>query len=126
MQERLRFAARLLLTAFFLLAGAWHFTMPEYYLAILPPWVPFPLFTVYASGVAEMALGLLVQVPRLRVFAGWGLIALLVVIFPANVHMALHPEAYPAIPPALLWARLPFQALFIAWASWSTRPPPEN
>lgn len=123
MREKLRTAARALLTAFFLLAGAWHFVMPEYYLSILPSWVPHPRFAVYASGMAEMALGLFVQVPRLRSLAGYGLIGLLVAIFPANLQMALHPEAYPAFAPILLWARLPFQALFIAWAWWATRNP---
>ena len=61
------------------------------------------------------------RVPATRRFAGWGLIALLVAVFPANLHMALHPDQYPDIPPAALWGRLPIQAVLIAWAYWFTR-----
>jgi uncharacterized membrane protein len=77
---------------------------------------------VLISGVFEILGGVALLIPRSQVAAAWGLIALLVAVFPANVHMALHADAYPEIPAALLWARLPFQAVFIAWAYWYTRP----
>jgi uncharacterized membrane protein len=63
-------------------------------------------------------------VPRLRGAAGWFLILLLIAVFPANLHMALHPELYPDLPPAVLWARLPLQGVFVAWAYWATQPSP--
>jgi uncharacterized membrane protein len=72
---------------------------------------------VYASGVAELAGGVGLMVPRLRRRAGWWLIATLIGVFPANLHMAINAGDFKAIPggaPAL-WARLPFQAVFIAW-----------
>ena len=103
---------------FFVLAGVLHFVRPGMYEAIMPPWIPAHRELVYASGVAELAGGAGVLHPKTRKAAGWWLIATLVGVFPANLHMALHPERYRAIPggqPALL-ARLPLQLLLIAWA----------
>ena len=57
-----------------------------------------------------------------RARAGWGLVLLLVAVFPANLHMALNPELFSDLSSAALYARLPFQVLFIAWAYWATRP----
>jgi uncharacterized membrane protein len=94
-----------------------HFVKPRVYRRIMPPWVPAPMAMVYASGVAEIAGGAGLLHPRLRRGAGWWLIATLVAVFPANLHMALHPEDFSQVPggrPAL-WGRLPLQALFIAW-----------
>ncbi len=102
---------------FFVLAGAMHFIVPRTYQRIVPPYLPRRREVVYASGVAE-ALGGLGLIPRAtRRPAGWWLIATLIAVFPANVHMALHPEEFSEIPggAASLWARLPFQAVFIAW-----------
>lgn len=102
---------------FFILAGVMHFLRPRLYRRIMPPYVPAPQAMVYASGVAEIAGGAGLMLPRLRRVGGWWLIATLVGVFPANLHMALNAEQFEAIPggaPAL-WARLPFQAVFIAW-----------
>ncbi len=68
-----------------------------------------------------MLLGLALLIRHTAVWAGWGLIALLVAVFPANVHMAMHPELYRSIPPVALWLRLPVQGFLIAWAYWYTR-----
>jgi uncharacterized membrane protein len=78
---------------------------------------------VYASGVAEAVGGLGLIPHATRRLAGWWLIATLIAIFPANVHMALHPKDFPKVPggAATLWARLPFQAVFIAWVRWAMR-----
>jgi uncharacterized membrane protein len=105
----------------FVIAGALHFLKPRFYLAImpdrLPGWLPTHPQLVYASGLAEAAggLGLMAPWPAVRRRAGWWLVATLVAVFPANVHMALHAERYAKIPRAALWARLPFQGVFIAW-----------
>ena len=110
---------------FFIFGGAMHFARPRWYLAIMPPYVPAPEAMVYASGVAEIAGGVGLTIPRYRRRAGWWLIATLAGVFPANLHMALHPEEFDQLPggaPAL-WARLPLQAVFIAWVrSAMTRP----
>jgi uncharacterized membrane protein len=100
---------------FFLFAGAMHFIRPRSYIAIMPDYLPAHRELVYASGVAEMAGGAGVLSERARKPAGWWLIATLVAVFPANVNMALHADRFARIPPAALWARLPFQAVFIAW-----------
>jgi uncharacterized membrane protein len=98
-----------------------HFIRPREYRAIMPDYLPAHRELVAASGVAEIAGGLGVLHPRTRRLAGWWLVATLIAVFPANVHMALHPERHKRIPRALLYARLPVQGLFIAWALRATR-----
>jgi uncharacterized membrane protein len=109
--------ARAALGATFLATGALHFLRPRVYEAIMPPYLPAHRALVYASGVAEAAGGAGVLHQRTARPAGWWLIATLVAVFPANVHMALHPERY-RVPGgrAALYARLPLQAAAIAWA----------
>jgi uncharacterized membrane protein len=123
-RSRIKIAALFLLAAGFVYIGVTHFTRPEFFTAIVPPWLPAPLALVYASGVAEIAGGLGVLPPQTRRLAGWGLIALLIAVYPANLYMALEPDAFVAqgTPLWALYARLPFQFLFIAWAWWATRP----
>jgi uncharacterized membrane protein len=114
--SQIQTAGKILLGVFFIVAGIAHFARPEVYVKIMPPYLPWPLGLVYASGVCEAGLGILVLIPRYTRLAAWGLIALLIAVFPANVHMAMHPELYPRIPPAGLWWRLPLQGVFMAWA----------
>jgi uncharacterized membrane protein len=99
----------------FIAAGANHFRNPRFYRAIMPDYLPAHDELVAASGVAEIAGGAALLHPRTRRLGAWWLIATLVAVFPANLHMALHPERYKQIPPAGLYARLPFQLVFIAW-----------
>jgi uncharacterized membrane protein len=119
----LKTALRWLFGILFILAGLNHFRSPDFYVNIMPPYLPWHRELVAISGVAEVALGTLLLFRRWTVLAGWGLIALLVAVFPANLHMAMHPELYPSIAPAALWIRLPVQGLLIAWASVYTRQP---
>jgi len=107
----------------FVAAGVNHFVNPEFYVAIMPPYLPAHRELVFLSGVFEIVGGVGVLVPRIRSVSGWGLIALLVAVFPANLHMALNPEFFPDVSPNALMVRLPFQVLFIAWTYWATRPP---
>jgi len=116
-------AARYLLSAFFIGAGINHFLNTPFYLAIMPPYLPWHAPLVYLSGVAEIAFGVLLMFRRCTVAAAWGLIALMIAVFPANLHMALNSETYPQFSPLLLWLRLPLQALLIAWAYRYTRRP---
>ena len=115
-------ALRWLFALLFVAAGVNHFRDPATYVRIMPTYLPWHLALVYVSGVCEILLGGLLLVPRFRRPAAWGLIALLVAVFPANVHMALHPAEFPTIPAAALWARLPLQGVLIAWAYVYTRP----
>lgn len=119
---RRRSASRWLLGALFIAAGINHFVDPATYLRMMPDYLPFPVTLVYLSGVGEVVGGIGVLSTRWRAAAGWGLIALLIAVFPANVQMALHPELFPSIPPELLWGRLPLQLVLIAWVWWATRP----
>ena len=113
---------RILFAVFFIVAGVTHFTNFDFFLAIVPPYLPWPAALVYISGVAEILLGALLLLPRTERIAGWGLIALLIAVFPANVHMAMNPGLYPATSPAALFIRLPLQGVLIAVAFWFARP----
>lgn len=112
---------RFLFGAFFIVAGVTHFTNEAFFKSIVPPYLPWPAAIVYVSGVAEIALGILLMLPATTAVAAWGLIALLIAVFPANVHMALHPELYRAISRTALLVRLPIQGVLIAVAYWFTR-----
>ena len=122
--RRVRAAARGLLAPFLVFAGAMHFVKPTAYAAVMPPYLPAPLLLVSVSGAAEITGGLGVLVPgRVRRLAGWGLTALLVAVFPANLHMAMNgvtPPGVTPIAPLLLWLRLPLQPALIAWVWWCT------
>jgi uncharacterized membrane protein len=122
-----RTVLRVVLAGAMITIGVLHFTNPTPFVRIMPPWLPAPLWLVWLSGAAEIALGILLLVPdtRARWLARWGLVALYVAVFPANLHMALtgaqlDPEN--PLPAWAAWLRLPFQALFILWALWVTRP----
>ncbi len=109
------------LAAFFINVGVDHFINPDFYLSIMPPAFPMHAEAVYVSGFFEILGGICVLIPSLRIIAGWGLVALLVAVYPANIYMALTPEAFPDIPVAILYFRLPLQFLFFYWAYSVTR-----
>jgi uncharacterized membrane protein len=100
-------------------AGLLHFVIPKVYESIMPDYLPAHRELVYASGVAEAAggLGLLSGSEGVRRRSAWWLVATLVAVFPANLHMALNPERYPDVPGgrSTLLARLPLQLVFIRW-----------
>jgi uncharacterized membrane protein len=116
---------RKLLAGIMIAMGILHFTHAETFASIMPDYLPWHLPLVYASGVFELALGVALLIERTRVLAAWGLIALFVAVFPANLNMALHPDlpiaglpaGFPPLPPLALWLRLPLQLLLIAWAA---------
>jgi uncharacterized membrane protein len=110
---------RRLFGPFFVFAGVMHFVATRVYERIVPPYVPRHREIVYASGVAEIAGGLATMHPATRRIGSAWSIATLIAVFPANVHMAINADRYEKDVPggeAALWARLPVQALFIAWA----------
>ncbi len=114
---------RLPLGLLFVATGTLHFIAPAAYARTIPDVLPAHEALVYLSGVAEIAGGAAALHPRTARLGGLWLIATLVAVFPANVNMALHPERWPELAPAALWARLPLQVALIAWADWATRPP---
>ena len=109
------------LAVFFIYFGIDHFVNVEFYLSIMPPAFPMHLEAVYISGLFEILGGFCVLIPSLRRIAGFGLIALLISVYPANIYMAITPEAFPEISIELLYFRLPLQFLFIYWAYSVTR-----
>ena len=110
------------MSAFYILAGINHFISPEFYLEMMPDYLPFHQFLNITSGFTEVLLGLLLLDNHLRTLACYGIILLLIAVFPANIHMLQEAlegtdTRYPII---ALWARLPIQFVFIYWA-WAVR-----
>ncbi len=115
------------LAGMFFFTGTLHFATPDRFVAMIPPPLPAPLLLVYISGACELlgAAGLLLR--RLRRWAGWGLAALLVAVFPANIYVALSGGSVEGMPENnwYYWLRLPVQFVFIAWALWCSRQHPQ-
>jgi len=97
----------------FILAGANHFISPEFYLRMMPPVLPKHELLNYVSGIAEMVLGLMLMYPQTKRLAAWGLITLLIAVFPANIYMAMEAGKSIDVSPVVAYIRLPFQFLFI-------------
>ena len=110
--------SRFLLAALFVIAGINHFRNPAPYLGIMPPALPFPRELVALSGAFEVAGGVGLLIPRTRKLAAWGIIALLLAVFPANIYAAFAGMKLGTwdVPKWLLWARLPLQLPMIWWA----------
>jgi uncharacterized membrane protein len=117
--EKLKLGLRWLLTIAMVGVGVNHFLSPATYVAMMPDVLPAPLALVYISGVFEILGGLGLILRATRRFAAWGLIALYIAVFPANVQMAVDQTS--SIPVWALYARLPLQLVLIAWAYWYTR-----
>jgi uncharacterized membrane protein len=116
--------ALILASAFYIGAGILHFTKTAFYLKIMPPYIPWHLAMVQISGVCEILGGLGLLIPPVCRAAAWGLVALLIAVFPANIYMVTNPAAAGAgsLSPLVLWGRLPLQLVFIVWVLWVTDP----
>jgi uncharacterized membrane protein len=112
--------ARWAFAALFVVSGVGHLVAADTFVRMIPPYLPYPRALVLVSGVFEIALGVLLLVPGSSKMAAWGLIALLLAVFPANVHIYRHQELFP-LPPLLHLLRLPMQAVLILWAYAYTR-----
>ena len=107
----------------YIYVGIRHFIDPDFFIAIMPDYLPFHKEAVYVSGIFEILLGGMLLFPKSRKVAGWGLIFLLIAVFPANIYLAQNEAAQQAIDISQTAAivRLPFQALFIGLAFWHQR-----
>ncbi|MDB2223210.1 DoxX family membrane protein [Halorubrum ezzemoulense] len=112
-----------LMGAAYVTAGVAHFLIPDRFAEAIPPSFPRPVGLVYLSGIAEILLGVGVAIPRTRRPSAWGIVALLLAVFPANVHLARRDTLDDLLPDRLVaparlaaLARLPFQGVLIAWA----------
>jgi len=110
-----------LFAAIFIFAGFNHFRDPGFYLRIMPPYLPWPSALHLIAGFFEFLLGVMLLIPRFQKLAAWGLVALLLAIYPANIHMAVNHHLYPELPMIFHWIRLPLQFVLIAWAWWFTK-----
>jgi uncharacterized membrane protein len=105
---------------FYTFAGIMHFVNPNFFLRIVPPILPMKLMLVYLSGVAEIILGIALIPEATRSLAAWGVIALLLAVFPANIYHFTSKGAGMKIPMWLLTIRLPIQFALMTWAWWYT------
>jgi uncharacterized membrane protein len=112
-----------LMALFYVAAGSNHFRSPDFYLKMMPPYLSWHAQLVWLSGVAEVGLGAALLIPPLRAYAAWGIIALLIAVFPANLHVALYnvPISGEVGLGWVNWARLPIQIPLIFWAWWHTQ-----
>ena len=125
---------RLYFSSIFLFIGIGHFIFTDLMVQVMPSWIPFHRACVLLSGVAEISLAIALQIPKTRRLAAWGLVALLIAVYPANINMAVNeittfegaPSWFMEVPPAALWMRLPLQFLLIWWAWLYTRAPREE
>jgi uncharacterized membrane protein len=122
-RKTLRIVFLVLAAIFYIAAGINHFLKPAFYLKMMPPYIPWHELMVEISGVAELLGGIGLLIPRTRRAAAWGIVALLVAVFPANIYMATNPvEAGAAsMPAAALYIRLAFQPILIWWVLWCTK-----
>ncbi len=118
--SQIKAISKYLLATFMITAGIMHFVNTAFYLKIMPPYLPLPKELVLLSGVAEVLLGVLLLVPQTSRLAAWGIVALLIAVFPANIYLYQHQEILPASPIIHL-LRLPLQGVFVLWAFWHTR-----
>jgi uncharacterized membrane protein len=114
---------RVFLAAFFVGAGVMHFVVPEAYVRIVPPALPAPGLLVLLSGIAEIVGGFGLLLPITRRAAAWGLVLLLLVVFPANIYTAVAHVPFPGIfgRSWVQWLRLPLQIPLILWTLRYTR-----
>lgn len=117
-----KIVARLFIFTWFFIGGVAHFLIPEPFLRIMPPYIPYPLACVYISGAFELLGSFAIWVKSIRHFAGYGLMLLVVIVTLANIQMYQHPELFPSIPQWLLIIRFPVQALLIWLIWWATQP----
>jgi len=114
---------QIILSIAMIVIGAKHFTDPEPFVKIVPDSIPYQWSLVYISGFIEVLAGVGLLIPQFSRVAAWTLVVLYIAVFPANLYQAINNINVPGLPhdPPLIWLRLPFQALLVAWAWWFTR-----
>lgn len=115
----LRRSARVALSICFLISGVAHFLATAAFASIVPDYLVAPDLLVYFSGAAELVFALLLFVPRTRRLAAFGLVLLIVAVWPANWNMALHAERYANIGATWLWLRVALQLPLVLWAAYA-------
>ena len=121
MKFKIKTISIIIMSLFYIMAGTNHFINLDWYVRIVPPILPFKTGIVYISGILEIILGSLLIFPKTRFIAGWGLIILLVAVYPANIYVALTNGEAMDITPLIAWGRLPFQFVLIGLAYWHSK-----
>ena len=119
--KNIRLFSIIIMSIFYVSVGVNHFTIPEWFLQIVTPRLHYKLELVYISGFLEIILGVMLLIPATRFYAAWGLILLLIAVYPANIYLAQTNGAAMNTTPLVAWGRLPFQFVFIALAYWHTK-----
>ena len=114
------------LSLLFINIGIDHFVNPDFYRNIMPAYLPMNTEAIYISGFFEILGGVAILFPKLRSMAGWGLVLLLIVVFPVNIHMAVNPNLFPDIPLSFLYIRLVLQFIIIYWTYFATQLSPQK
>lgn len=114
------------LSFLFINIGIDHFVNPDFYRNIMPAYLPMHTEAIYISGFFEILGGVAILFPKLRSMAGWGLVLLLIVVFPVNIHMAVNPNLFSDIPLSFLYIRLVLQFIIIYWTYFATQLPPQK
>ncbi|MDA9951555.1 hypothetical protein N9D31_03160 [Oligoflexaceae bacterium] len=120
--ERFRKISLVVMALLYSAAGVNHFISPEFYRPMMPAYLPWHDFLIYLSGAIEIVFGVSLFFEKTRTLAAWGIILLLIAVFPAHIHMYQNPQLFPEIDGQLLFWRMPFQLVFIGWAYSHTRP----
>lgn len=112
----------LVIALFFMTGGVAHFVSADFFMKAMPDYLGYHKELVIISGVFEILGAIGILIPQTRLLAGYGLLALIIAVYPANINMALHPENYPDIPVLLLYLRLPLQLLMFWFVWWAIAP----
>ena len=121
MKFGIKYLSLMVMGIFYISIGISHFTSPIWYVQIVPPYLPYELELVYISGLFEILFGGMLLFKKTRFLAGWGLILLLIAVYPANIYLAQTNGAAMGTTPLIAWGRLPVQFIFVGLAYWHSK-----
>ena len=121
MKFDIKYLSLMAMGIFYISIGISHFTSPIWYVQIVPPYLPYKLELVYISGLFEILFGGMLLFKKTRFLAGWGLILLLIAVYPANIYLAQTNGAAMNTTPLIAWGRLPVQFIFVGLAYWHSK-----
>ena len=121
MKFDIKYLSLIVMGVFYISIGISHFTSPIWYVQIVPPYLSYKLELVYISGLFEILFGGMLFFRKTRFLAGWGLILLLIAVYPANIYLAQTNGAAMNTTPLIAWGRLPVQFIFVGLAYWHSK-----
>ena len=121
MKFDIKYFSMIVMGVFYISIGVSHFTSPIWYVQIVPPYLTYKLELVYISGLFEILFGGMLFFKKTRFLAGWGLILLLIAVYPANIYLAQTNGVAMNTTPLIAWGRLPVQFIFVGLAYWHSK-----